>query len=64
MIVLVEKLAVKVFFFPRYFDEILSEISVNDRISEMVSFELGKEIEKDVFRPVTSVGQDEKIQSP
>ena len=37
---------------------------MNDRISEMVSFELGKEIEKDVFRPVTSVGQDEKIQSP
>ena len=52
------------YFFPRYFDEILSEISVNDRISEMVSFELGKEIEKDIFRPVTSVGQDEKIQSP
>ena len=32
-------------------------------IREMVSFELGKEIEKDVFRLVTSVGQ-EKILSP
>ena len=28
----------------------------------MVSFELGKEIEKDVFRLVTSVGQSKKIQ--
>ena len=26
-----------------------------NRIREMVSFELGEEIEKDVFRPVTSV---------
>ena len=28
-----------------------------NRIREMVSFELGKEIEKDGFRLVTSVGQ-------
>ena len=30
----------------------------------MVSFELGKEIEKDVFRLVTSVGQRKKSESP
>ena len=30
-----------------------------NRIREMVSFELGKEIEKDVFRLVTSVGREE-----
>ena len=30
------------------------------RIREMVSFELGEEIKKDVFRLVTSVGQREK----
>ena len=28
-----------------------------NKIREMVSFELGKEIEKDCFRLVTSVGQ-------
>ena len=28
-----------------------------NRTTEMVSFELGKEIEKDAFRLVTSVGQ-------
>ena len=32
-------------------------IKLNERIREMVSFELGKEIEEDVFRLVTSVGQ-------
>ena len=32
-----------------------------NRIREMVSFELGKEIEKDVFRLVTSVGQRKKF---
>ena len=32
-----------------------------NRIREMVSFELGKKIEKDVFRLVTSVGQRKKI---
>ena len=32
-----------------------------NRISEMVSFKLGKEIEKDVFHLVTSVGQRRKI---
>ena len=30
----------------------------------MVSFELGKEIEKDFFRLVTSVGQRKNAQSP
>ena len=30
----------------------------------MVSFELGKEIEKDVFRLVTSVGQRKISESP
>ena len=31
---------------------------------EMVSFELSKEIEKYVFRLITSVGQREKSESP
>ena len=31
------------------------------RIREMVSFELGEEIEKDVFRLVISVGQRENL---
>ena len=30
----------------------------------MISFELGKEIENDVFRLVTSVGQKKKSESP
>ena len=30
-----------------------------NRIREMASFELGKEIKKDVFRLVTSVGREE-----
>ena len=30
----------------------------------MISFELGKEIENDVFRLVTSVGQKKKIEFP
>ena len=36
------------------------------RVREMVSvsFELGKEIEKDVFRLVTSVGQRKDSESP
>ena len=34
-----------------------------NRIREMVSFELGKEIEKDVFRLVTSVGQRKNSES-
>ena len=29
---------------------------MKNRMSEMVSFELGKEIEKDIFRLLTSVG--------
>ena len=33
-------------------------------VREMVSIELGKEIEKDVFRLVTSVGERKKILSP
>ena len=32
-----------------------------NRMIEMVNFELGKEIEKDVFRLVTSMGQRKKI---
>ena len=39
-------------------------IKLNDRIREMVSFELGKEIEEDVFRLVTSVGQRKNSESP
>ena len=35
-----------------------------NRIGEMVSFDLGKEIEKDVFRLVTSVGQRKTSESP
>ena len=34
------------------------------RIREMVSFKLGKEIEKDVFRLVTSVEQRKNYESP
>ena len=36
---------------------IMFSIMFINRISEMVSFELGKEKEKDVIRLVTSVGQ-------
>ena len=35
-----------------------------NRIGEKVSFDLGKEIEKDVFRLVTSVGQRKTSESP
>ena len=38
-------------------------IKLNERIREMVSFELGKEIEEDVFRLVTSVGQIKNSES-
>ena len=31
---------------------------------EIVNFELGKEIENDVFRPVTSVGQRKSSEFP
>ena len=34
------------------------------RIRDMVSFELGKEIEKDVFLLVTSVGKRKTSESP
>ena len=34
-----------------------------DRLREMVSFVLGKEIEEDAFRPVTSVGQRKNFES-
>ena len=34
-----------------------SVMFVDRKIREMVSFELGKEIKKDIFRLVTSVGQ-------
>ena len=39
-------------------------IKLNDRIREMVSFELGKEIEEDIFRLITSVGQIKNSGSP
>ena len=35
-----------------------------NRIQEMVSFEFGKEIEKEVFCLVTSVGQRKNSESP
>ena len=35
-----------------------------NRIREMVSFELGKEIEKDVYCLVTNVGQKQIFGSP
>ena len=35
-----------------------------DRTREMVSFELGKEIEKDVFSLVVGMGQRKKFESP
>ena len=40
-----------------------STIFVN-RINKMTRFELGKEIEKNVFRLVTSVGQKKKSEFP
>ena len=40
-----------------------SVIFVNT-IREMVNFELGKEIDKDVFRLVTSVAQKKNSESP
>ena len=43
-----------------YFED---SIALN-RIREMVSFELGKETEKGVFRLVTSVGQRKNSESP
>ena len=36
---------------------IISIIIIVTRIRKMVSFELGKEIDKDVYRLATSVGQ-------
>ena len=35
-----------------------------NRIREMVSFELGKEVEKDIFRLVTRLGQRKSSGSP
>ena len=35
-----------------------------NRIRKMVSFELGKEVEKDVFRLVTRLGQRKSSGSP
>ena len=43
---------------------ILKPILLVKRIREMLSFELGKEMEKDVLRLVTSVGQRKKIWVP
>ena len=39
-----------------------SVMFADEKIREMVSFELGKEIKIDVFRLVTSVGQRKKSQ--
>ena len=43
--------------------DVVSFMFVN-RIRVMVSFKLGKEIEKDVFRLVTSVEQRKNYESP
>ena len=54
-------------FFLLYWHVVVSKLKLSifcerktPRIREMISFELGKEIEKDVFRLVTSVGQRKK----
>ena len=44
--------------------ERISLYNINRRIREMVSFELGKEIEKDYFCLVTNVGQRKNSESP
>ena len=58
-------------FFLLYWHVVVSKLKLSifceqktPRIREMVSFELGKEIEKDVFRLVTSLGQRKKIWVP
>ena len=42
----------------------ISLYNINRRIRETVSFELGKEIEKDYFCLVTNVGQRKNSESP
>ena len=42
----------------------VNSIMFVNRIREMVSFEFGKEIEKEVFCLVTSVGQRKNSESP
>ena len=58
-------------FFLLYWHVVVSKLKLSifcerktPRIREMISFELGKEIEKDVFRLVTSLGQRKKSESP
>ena len=58
-------------FFLLYWHVVVSKLKLSifcerktPRIREMVSFELGKEIEKDVFRLVTSLRQRKNSESP
>ena len=44
--------------------EYFEDSSALNRIRELVSFELGKETQKGVFRLVTSVGQRKNSESP
>ena len=45
-------------------ESIFVDIFIVNRIREMVSFELGKEMKKGVFRLVTSVRQRRNFESP
>ena len=58
-------------FFPLYWHVVVSKLKLSifcqrktPRIRWMVSFELGKEIEKDVFRHFTSMGERKNSESP
>ena len=42
----------------------VNSVKFVNRIKEMISFEFGKEMEKDVFCLVTSVGQIRKCEFP
>ena len=42
----------------------VNSVKFVNRIKEMISFEFGKEMEKDVFCLVTSVGQIRKCENP
>ena len=48
---------------PRVQHSMLSSILFFIEIGEMINFELGKEIKKDVFRLVTSMGQRKNSES-
>ena len=49
---------------PRYQRALFIQLIYSFRIREFVNFELGKGIEKYVFRLVTSVGQRKNSESP